>query len=150
MNKLLSETAQRAIRYIQTIDERNVFPTESAIAALSHFNEPFPATPTTAEEVIRLLDDIGSPATVASTGRRYFGFVTGGVLPAALAANWLAGTWDQNSSLTAISPLATKLEEITLGWLIDLFGLFFRNESSFKQLITKAHRPSLSSNDKSV
>jgi glutamate/tyrosine decarboxylase-like PLP-dependent enzyme len=73
--------------------------------------------------VIRLLDEIGSPATVTSTGGRYFGFVIGGALPATLAANWLAGAWDQNAAYTAMSPVAGALEEIALGWLREIIGL---------------------------
>jgi glutamate/tyrosine decarboxylase-like PLP-dependent enzyme len=74
-------------------------------------------------EVLALLDDIASPATVATTGGRYFGFVIGGSLPAALGANWLAGAWDQNASMQVMSPVAAKLEEIVLEWIVDVLGL---------------------------
>ena len=70
-----------------------------------------------------MLDDFGSPATVAIPGRRYFGFVTGGSLPATLAANWLAGAWDQNAGMAICSPIAAKLEEVSAAWLVDLLGL---------------------------
>jgi glutamate/tyrosine decarboxylase-like PLP-dependent enzyme len=72
---------------------------------------------------LALLDEIGSPATVATTGGRYFGFVIGGTLPAALAVNWLAGAWDQNAGLSVVSPVAARIEEIVLGWILDLLGL---------------------------
>jgi glutamate/tyrosine decarboxylase-like PLP-dependent enzyme len=72
---------------------------------------------------LALLDEIGSPATVATTGGRYFGFVIGGTLPAALAVNWLAGAWDQNAGLWVVSPVAARIEEIVLGWILDLLGL---------------------------
>ncbi|HXT34747.1 MAG TPA: pyridoxal-dependent decarboxylase, partial [Chloroflexota bacterium] len=67
--------------------------------------------------------DLGSPGTVASAGPRYFGFVTGGALPAALAAHWLAGAWDQNVTLTVMSPTASQLETTALRWLLDLLAL---------------------------
>jgi glutamate/tyrosine decarboxylase-like PLP-dependent enzyme len=73
--------------------------------------------------VLALLDEIGSPATVSTTGRRFFGFVTGGVLPATLAANWLAAAWDQNASMVALSPVGAALEDVVLGWLRTLFHL---------------------------
>ncbi|MCY2990538.1 MAG: pyridoxal-dependent decarboxylase [Planctomycetota bacterium] len=70
-----------------------------------------------------MLDEIGSPATVASAGGRYFGFVVGGTLPMALAANWLAAAWDQNAMCSVSSPVAAKIEEIVIPWLLELLHL---------------------------
>ena len=96
---LFYDAADRAGHYAAQLDGRPVFPAESAVEALSAFDEPMPEYPSSPASVLEMLDDFGSPATVAMSGRRYFGFVTGGSLPAALAANWLAGAWDQNAGL---------------------------------------------------
>ena len=120
---VLQFAAERAKRYVERVGERRVAPTEKDVAALAKFHEPFPAGPSDPHEVIRLLDDLGSPATVASTGGRYFGFVIGGVLPAVMGANWLAGAWDQNVALRVMSPVAAELEEVVLGWICEALGL---------------------------
>jgi glutamate/tyrosine decarboxylase-like PLP-dependent enzyme len=100
-----------------------VAPSREAIRGLQRFRETFPQKAGDPREVLALLDEVGSPATVASAGGRFFGFVTGGSLPAALAANWLAGAWDQNAFSFASSPAAVVLEEVALGWVIDALGL---------------------------
>jgi glutamate/tyrosine decarboxylase-like PLP-dependent enzyme len=123
MQVLLKDAANRAGRYLETLNDRPVFPSAEAIAGLTELDEPLPAGPTSPEQVLAMLDEIGSPATVASAGRRYFGFVTGGSLPAALAANWLAGAWDQNGALPVMSPVVTHLEKVALRWLLDVLGL---------------------------
>ncbi|MEM7020413.1 MAG: aminotransferase class V-fold PLP-dependent enzyme, partial [Pseudomonadota bacterium] len=103
--------------------ERNVFPTEQALAGLAQFDESLPQTSGDAAEILALLNQYGGPATVAQTGGRYFGFVNGGVVPASLAARWLADFWDQNAALYVISPVAAKLEALCEAWLKELFGL---------------------------
>ncbi|HYV73059.1 MAG TPA: aminotransferase class V-fold PLP-dependent enzyme [Candidatus Binatia bacterium] len=123
MKNLLAETATRSARYLESVGSRRVAPRLDEIARLEALGGPLPQTPTDPAEILALLDDIGSPATVASTGGRYFGFVTGGTLPSALAANWLAGAWDQNVAFAVMSPVAAKIEEIVLAWTADLLGL---------------------------
>ncbi|HEX2988875.1 MAG TPA: aminotransferase class V-fold PLP-dependent enzyme [Chloroflexota bacterium] len=120
MEKLLSETARRATGYLEGLDSRSVAPSAEAIAGLARLGGPLPEEPAGAEEVLRLLDEAGSPATMASAGGRYFGFVIGGSLPATLAANWLAGAWDQCAGLHALSPAAAAIEQVTLRWLKEV------------------------------
>jgi glutamate/tyrosine decarboxylase-like PLP-dependent enzyme len=122
-NNLLSEAAQRASHYLAAINERPVYPAPHALDGLAAFDETLPEKPQDPLQTLALLDDSGSPATVASAGGRYFGFVIGGSMPVALAANWLAGSWDQNAGLQAASPVAVKLENVALGWLLDVLGL---------------------------
>ncbi len=123
MKKLLTETAERSARYLAEIADRQVAPLPEAVARLQALAGPLPQEPSDPSEILALLDDVGSPATVATAGGRYFGFVIGGSLPAALAANWLAGAWDQNAAMQVMSPVAAKLEEIVLQWMVDLLGL---------------------------
>jgi glutamate/tyrosine decarboxylase-like PLP-dependent enzyme len=123
MEQLLRVTVERAWRYLESLNQRNVAPTPEAIQNLSRLDKPLPEMPTVDEAVIALLDEIGSPATIASAGSRYFGFVIGGALPAALAANWLASAWDQNAGLVATSPIAARLETIAMQWLLDVLHL---------------------------
>jgi glutamate/tyrosine decarboxylase-like PLP-dependent enzyme len=122
-NELLQEAAARSLAYLETIGARSVAPTADALAGLARFDEPLPATPGDPVETLRLLDTAGSPATTATAGPRYYGFVIGGSLPASLAANWLAAAWDQNAGMVAASPVAAKLERVALGWLVDLLRL---------------------------
>jgi glutamate/tyrosine decarboxylase-like PLP-dependent enzyme len=123
MKTLLVETAERSAKYLEAIADRRVSPLAADVARLEALAGPLPELPSDPSEVLSILDNYGSPATVATAAGRYFGFVIGGSLPAALAANWLAGAWDQNAALQIMSPVAAKLEEIVLAWMVDLLGL---------------------------
>ena len=122
MDELLDDAAQRARRYLDSLAQRPVLPTAQDIAALAGLDVPLPPDPVDPREVLRQLDEVVGPATVATAGPRFFGLVTGGALPAALAANWLAGAWDQNACFHATSPGVAQLEVVALRWLAALFG----------------------------
>ncbi len=112
-----------AENYISSIRRGTVSPSADALNNLQQFNEPLQDYPVDPIEVLDMLNDFGSPATVKSTGGRYFGFVVGGALPASMLAKLLATVWDQNAGLNIMSPVASLLEEISSGWLIDILGL---------------------------
>jgi glutamate/tyrosine decarboxylase-like PLP-dependent enzyme len=130
------ELAQRLARdYLATVGERAVSPTPEAIERLAELRTPVPDGPTDAAAVLASLDAIGSPATMASAGGRFFGFVTGASLPVAVGASWLATAWDQNAAMSAMSPIAVALERVVLEWLRELLLL---PEGSAGALVTGA------------
>lgn len=121
--QIFEQAQQYGFDHLDTMRQRNVFPSEEAIKNLEHFMEPLPPSTATATEVIGMLQQYGAPATLPMTGGRYFGFVNGGVVPAAMAAKTLATYWDQNAAMYALSPLASKLESVAEQWLQQLLGL---------------------------
>ena len=123
MRELLESTADRAIRYLEGINGRNVAPGEDAIDGIALFDESLPNDSTDSESILKMLDEVGSPASMAMAGPRFYGFVVGGSLPVALAANWLVTAWDQNSALYQVTPATSLIESIALRWLLDLLKL---------------------------
>ncbi|MEP7245452.1 MAG: pyridoxal-dependent decarboxylase, partial [Gammaproteobacteria bacterium] len=123
MYSILDDAAARARAYLASLGERSVAPTADAVSALSQLDVPLPAESARAGETLALLDRMVSPATLGIAGPRFFGFVIGGSLPTALAANWLAGAWDQNAALYASTPGVARLEQVALQWMLDLFDL---------------------------
>ena len=120
---LLRDACDRALRYLGTLCDRPVAPGLAATAALDGLDFPLPAHGLPAPDVLRILDETGSPATVATGGPRYFGFVIGGALPVAQAAAWLSAAWDQNAALAVMSPVAARLGGVALRWVTELIGL---------------------------
>jgi glutamate/tyrosine decarboxylase-like PLP-dependent enzyme len=123
LRPLLEQAHSYALDYLDGVEQMRVVPDARSVAGLEAFDEELPREGASAEETLRMLHEIGSPATVAQTGGRYFGFVTGALHPPALAAKWLADVWDQNPALHVISPATAKLEEICERWLVELFKL---------------------------
>jgi glutamate/tyrosine decarboxylase-like PLP-dependent enzyme len=136
---LLKATARHAAHYLAALNTRPVGPTLEARQRLARFDEPLPDQPTDPEDVIALLDEFGSPATMASAGPRFFGFVVGGSLPAALAASWLAGAWDQNAGIVVLSPTAARLEEVSMRWALEVLGLPRESGVGFVTCATQAN-----------
>jgi len=121
--EVLKKTLAAALDYLDKLETRPVAPRPETVAALSSLEGELPQTSTGANEVVELLDKFGSPATVGMAGGRFFGFVIGGALPAALAASWLVSAWDQNAGLWVSAPSSAALEEIALEWTRELLGL---------------------------
>jgi glutamate/tyrosine decarboxylase-like PLP-dependent enzyme len=121
--QLLTDAAQRSIRYRRLLDSRGVAPTPDAVRALSRFDEPLAEESEDPRKVLAMLDEVGSPATMAIAGSRFFGFVIGGSQPVTVGANWLASAWNQNAGLFLASPVTARLEEVALRWLLEIFRL---------------------------
>ena len=120
---ITTEAARRAGSYIANAPYRPIAPTADAVEALDVFRRPLQDAPIAAREVLAELDAFGSPATVVQNHGRFFGFVNGGVEPAAAAAAILATAWDQNPGLAVTSPTAALLDEVAAGWVLDLLGM---------------------------
>jgi glutamate/tyrosine decarboxylase-like PLP-dependent enzyme len=121
--ELLRYALDRSLGYLGEVADRPVAPDVTAVERLSELDFALPDAGLAAPDVLRLLDVAGSPATVASNGPRYFGFVIGGVLPVAQATASLTAAWDQNAALTVMSPVAARLNDVALAWIIELLGL---------------------------
>ena len=136
---LLRKTAERALSYLRELKNRPVAPTREDVKNLDLLPQKLPEGSTPADRVIELLDRYGSPATVASNGGRYFGFVIGSALPAAQAADWLSSAWNQNGAMEVMSPVAIRLEATAVGWIKGLLGLPLGAEGAFVSDATMAN-----------
>ncbi|MGD9598588.1 MAG: aspartate aminotransferase family protein [Steroidobacteraceae bacterium] len=136
---LLDDAARRAKRYLDGLARRSVAPSNAAIERLAVLDARMPAGPADPAQVLAQLDDIVGPATMGMAGPRFFGFVIGGSLPVTLASNWLATAWDQNAGLAASTPGVSRLEEIALRWLNEIFGLPAMTQGAFVTGATMAN-----------
>ena len=120
---LLRRTADLAADFLESLDERPVAATAGRDALLSALGGPLPRSGAPAMDVVENLVRDADPGVIGIAGPRYFGFVIGGSVPAALAADWLTSTWDQNAGIFACGPAASIVEEVAGSWLVDLLGL---------------------------
>jgi glutamate/tyrosine decarboxylase-like PLP-dependent enzyme len=123
LRRLLEDTAGIAADYLEGIPDRPVGWTASVGELRASLGGPLPEEPSDPREVIAELAAAAEPGLVASPGGRYFGFVIGGAVPAALAADWLTSTWDQNAGLFVCGPSAAIAEEVAGAWVAELLGL---------------------------
>lgn len=121
--ELLRRTAELAADFLDTLEERPVFPLTPYEELNAKLGGPLPEAPSDPIEVVEMIAGEIDPGVVATAGPRYFGFVTGGALPAAVAADWLASTWDQSNGLYAAGPAVTIAEHIAGEWTKDILGL---------------------------
>ncbi|HMA43390.1 MAG TPA: aminotransferase class V-fold PLP-dependent enzyme [Gemmatimonadales bacterium] len=120
---LLQTAAALAADYLEGLPTRSVAPTQAALDGLRAIDRPLPEGPADPRTVLAELDTIASPATIASAGGRYFGFVIGGTLPVTLAANWLASAWDQDANLVVLGPGVAAFEHVAMRWLLEALHL---------------------------
>jgi glutamate/tyrosine decarboxylase-like PLP-dependent enzyme len=139
MKKFLEQLASYSVEYLSSLKERRVGPSEEDLKLLSKLDLPLQDESIDAGEVIELLNEVGSRTTVASNGGRYFGFVIGGSLPVSLAANWLAGAWDQNAGLFVATPISAYIEDICTKWLIELLPVAKESAAGFVTGVTTAN-----------
>jgi glutamate/tyrosine decarboxylase-like PLP-dependent enzyme len=121
--ELLRRTAEIAADFVESLDERPVWPPASVEELRATLGGDLPEGPTDPLHVIEALADAAETGVVAIPGGRYFGFVIGGSVPAALAADWLTSTWDQNAGLVVAGPSAAVVEEVAGTWLKQLLGI---------------------------
>ena len=120
---LLAETAKRAARFLESLPERPVAAPHDADEIVRALGGALPRSGAPASEIMARLDEIGGQGVVACAGPRYFGFVTGGALPATVAASWLATAWDQNAFSETSSPLGAAIERVALQWVLEVLDL---------------------------
>lgn len=120
---LLKRTADLALEFLEGLPERRVGPVISIDELRVSLGGPLPEQGEDPRETIEHLVRAADPGLVAMPGPRYFGFVIGGHVPAALAADWLTSTWDQNAGLYVTSPANAVVEEVAAGWLLEILGL---------------------------
>jgi glutamate/tyrosine decarboxylase-like PLP-dependent enzyme len=131
MRELLSDTLERALSFLEGLEDRPVAPQVDLARLREALGGPLPEDGSPADAVLARLEENARPGLVATVGPRFFGFVIGGVHPVALAADWLVSTWDQNHGLNVLSPPASVVEETAARWIVELLGLPERSSVAF-------------------
>ena len=150
MRELLDETVRRAARFLETLPERPVAAARGAGELAPALGGALPKEGLPASGILSRLDEIGGQGTVASAGPRYFGFVTGGVLPASLAANWLAAAWDQNAFSEVSSPVGAAIERVAARWVLEALDLPADAGTAFVTGATMANFAALAADRRAV
>ncbi|MDX7986242.1 aspartate aminotransferase family protein [Xenorhabdus sp. 12] len=133
-----------AYDYVSEIRNQRVYPDAAALSNLQYFDKPLPVAGTHCQQVLEQLHTYGSPATVATTGGRYFGLVVGGSTPAAMGANIITSAWDQIALMESSSPVTNQLEKIAGRWVLELLSLPSDAFVGFVTGTTMAHVSALS------
>ena len=123
VSALLHQSAKLATAYLESIADRHVGATATADELRAQLGGEMKDAGEPGEVIVEALARAAEHGTVATQGPRYFGFVVGGSVPAATAADWLVSAWDQNAGVYVLSPLVAVIEEITAEWLKSLAGL---------------------------
>ncbi|MDI3193300.1 pyridoxal-dependent decarboxylase [Pseudarthrobacter sp. AL07] len=138
-SEALSAAARRAAEWLASLPDRHVGPAQSAHDLAADFGGPLPEQGMPAAAVVEYLADKAEPGLMAMPSGRFFGWVIGGTLPAALAADWLVSAWDQNSGLRYATPAIAAIEEGAGHWLLDLLGLPAESDVGFTTGATMAN-----------
>jgi glutamate/tyrosine decarboxylase-like PLP-dependent enzyme len=135
----LDAAARHARRWLESVPDRPVPPRTDADSLRAAFGETIPDGPCDAVEVVDALAEAMDPGLLGIASGRFFGWVMGGVLPAALAADWLVSAWDQNTGLRKATPGTAAAEEAAGRWLLDLLGLPATSDVGFVTGATMAN-----------
>jgi glutamate/tyrosine decarboxylase-like PLP-dependent enzyme len=146
----LDRAAHHALDWLDSLPTRPVAPRASADELLPAFGAPLPQHPTDPVEVIDELARLAEPGLMAIPSGRFFGWVMGGTLPAALAADWMVSAWDQNAGMRYATPAAAAIEESAGAWLVQLLGLPRGSEVGFTTGGTMANFAGLAAGRKHV
>ena len=119
----LQSALQHALQHLESIDDRSIGATVDLAQLRARFDRPLPDTGLAPTQVIdELVRDVEG-GIIGNVGGRFFGWVIGGTLPVAIAADWLTSTWDQNAASNLTAPAEAVVEDVCGGWMKELLGL---------------------------